>query len=64
MSNSSVMERLGTHSADAKVRSLVERVIAELKQQRFGRRTIELVAQDGVIVRGEVTERVDTHRFV
>lgn len=58
------MEKPATHPADAKVRLLVEKVIAELKQQRFGRRTIELVAQDGVIVRGEVTERVDTHRFV
>lgn len=58
------MEKSASHSSDAKVRLLVEKVIAELKQQRFGRRTIELVAQDGVIVRGEVTERVDTHRFV
>ena len=62
--SSSVMEKSASHSSDAKVRLLVEKVIAELKQQRFGRRTIELVAQDGVIVRGEVTERVDTHRFV
>jgi len=62
---SSIIEKsVASHPADAKVRSLVEQVLAELKRQKFGRRTIELVARDGVIVSGEVVERVDTHKFV
>lgn len=52
------------HPADAKVRDLVDQVVAELKAKRFGRRTIELVAVDGVIVRGEVIEKADSHKFI
>ena len=52
------------HPADAKVRDLVDQVVSELKSKRFGRRTIELVAVDGVIVRGEVIEKVDSHKFI
>lgn len=65
--SSAVAERqapAAAHSADARVRALVDEVLAELKRKRFGRRTIELIAVDGVIVRGEVTERVDSHKFV